>query len=525
MKILKQYLNEDVDFSLPDNIIDRNGYTVVINEDKWRLHTGCISNDSINIGRYKNPILKYAVSRYLIMLIQTKAPSTVTHAESHIFTKLLETGFLNKYFHDKADFETSLMKSLNLIIQNLRAKNKLSDFYNISRWYLWCEDHLPELGFNADFALFLSRLKIPGGIKGEAVRSEDPKVGPLNRYLEESLVRKALIHDKSKNSNHLRERVAVALCLAYGRNPLNYARLREEDLVNKTDGLIGADPLWELKIPRIKKRAGFRELFKIETCDLQLASMLHEMIANNRTISTKLLGKDMPRALFLREKPSSRYIGNDSQNYAFHMSSNDICELVGNWAKRMKLISPITGEPLKLTPRRLRYTFACNMAAQGVSRSTLAYMMDHTDTQNVAVYYELFDDLVPLLDKALVHKVGAVLKWFKGKPILSKEDSVNGKFQDKHLIFVGENNPTEQIDIGICGKTSLCYLDPPYTCYLCPKFQPYQHANHERVLEILLEDREKRIKKYESARLAIQVDDVIYAVAGAVIAIGGQNVK
>ena len=52
-----------------------------------------------------------------------------------------------------------------------------------------------------------------------------------------------------------------------------------------------------------------------------------------------------------------------------------------------------------------------------------------------------------------------------------------------------------------------------YWGYLCPKFQPYRHADHEHVLECLLAGREERLKKYENARLGIQLDEVIAAVA------------
>ncbi|MCS1299533.1 site-specific integrase, partial [Escherichia coli] len=92
-------------------------------------------------------------------------------------------------------------------------------------------------------------------------------------------------------------------------------------------------------------------------------------------------------------------------------------------------------------------------------------------------------------------------------------EAVNGDRDDKHLIFVDEQNPTVQSDIGVCGESSVCHLDPPYSCYLCPKFQPYRHADHEQVLDCLLASRTERLEKYENARLGIQLDEVISAVA------------
>ena len=84
---------------------------------------------------------------------------------------------------------------------------------------------------------------------------------------------------------------------------------------------------------------------------------------------------------------------------------------------------------------------------------------------------------------------------------------------EKYLVFKGDKIEDEIEDIGVCGESSICHLDPPFSCYLCPKFQPYRHADHEYVLESLLNSRNERLKKYENARLGIQLDEVIFAVA------------
>ncbi len=102
---------------------------------------------------------------------------------------------------------------------------------------------------------------------------------------------------------------------------------------------------------------------------------------------------------------------------------------------------------------------------------------------------------------------------FKGKVIDDDTDAINGDREDKHLAFIDQTDPTDQTEVGVCGENSICHLDPPFSCYLCPKFQPYRHADHEHVLERLLVDRDTRLEKYENARLGIQLDQVIVAVA------------
>ena len=149
----------------------------------------------------------------------------------------------------------------------------------------------------------------------------------------------------------------------------------------------------------------------------------------------------------------------------------------------------------------------------GISRSELARILDHTDTQHVQVYFELAGGIVEHLDKAAAKGFSKYLDFFRGKIIETADEAVNGELDNKHLSFIDEENPTDQTEIGVCGESKICHLDPPFSCYLCPKFQPYRHADHEHVLDCLLRSRAERIEKYTNSRLGVQLDDVIAAVA------------
>jgi hypothetical protein len=138
--------------------------------------------------------------------------------------------------------------------------------------------------------------------------------------------------------------------------------------------------------------------------------------------------------------------------------------------------------------------------------------LDHSDTQHVQVYYELKNRIIAHLDKAQAKELGSLLGLFKGKLISLESEAETAGQAGKDLFFFSESSPADQVDLGKCGKKMLCGLDPPFSCYLCPKFRPYWHANHEKVLESLLTEREERLKKYEAARLGIQLDEVIFAV-------------
>lgn len=499
---------------LPGEIIDSYGLRVDLRGAIWRVNSGGQKSDAINIGRFPEGPLRYAVARFLIYKIQTVSASESVNTYSDISSLLDNDGLLESAAQDDIDdFATQLTDAMLRILSYLRSRQRLDRFYRLCRWYLWCTDQIPACGFEPETALSLDQVKIPGNMKGEAVRNRDGVEGPLSFDLEEPLVRKALLNDQSDVFEHVQQRVLVALCLAFGRNPLSFTRLREEDFFNFTADQPLAEDLWMLRIPSVKKRSRPREIFREEAVEPRLAEMIQDLIRRNRAIVTTFDGRELPRPLFMRERIAPRLVNTDSEDWGFHISSGELGKMIGAWAERMALVSPNTGEPLRLTPRRLRYTFACNMARQGVSKRVLAAMLDHTDTQHVHVYYDLFDELVPMLDHALAEKIGSVLGWFKGRVVNKHDEIVNNDRQDKHIFFIGEEGPTDQTEIGVCGEGALCHLDPPYSCYLCPKFQPYEHADHDHVLTMLLEQREDRISRYENSRLGVQLDDVIYAVA------------
>ena len=98
-----------------------------------------------------------------------------------------------------------------------------------------------------------------------------------------------------------------------------------------------------------------------------------------------------------------------------------------------------------------------------------------------------------------------MLNFFAGKIINKIEEEPNGSLDNKRVLYVDQSDPTIQEEIGVCGKRSLCHLDPPFSCYLCEKFRPLRHANHQHVLDCMLIDRDERLKKYEDSLSLIHI--------------------
>lgn len=340
--------------------------------------------------------------------------------------------------------------------------------------------------------------------------------GPLHRSIELPLLIAAMKNDQAHSYEHLQQRAAIALSIAFGRNPANLTFLKDSDLTNISAET--EEPCFILRMPRIKKRLlNPRDDLLDEYLAPEFAQYVIELINASKSISmcvdTGNGVQEVQRPLFINRNMNQGAIAAGVWDDAFNCTTKCICDFIKAFVKRHNIISPLTGELMHVTPRRLRYTLATGLAAEGISKRELARILDHTDTQHVNVYFEMAGSIVNHLDKASAKGFSQYINFFKGNIIDSEQDAINGDRNDKYLIFVDEKNPEDQSGIGICGESKVCHLDPPYSCYLCPKFQPYRHADHEHVLDCLLASREERFKKYESARLGVQLDEVIAAVA------------
>ena len=509
------FANENGWREIPDFIISREGKKVNTASDLWNLPYAIdTSSSKLDFSKIPNENFKWVLKSFVIEKIEKVS----THAGLQHFQDIWAKFFRNniEVINSAPDIEETLISVVESAINLGRAEHKLWTLYRPIQWYLYGAEHYPELGFSTAYASILETMSIPGNPKGEAVRMEDPDSGPLNHSLELPLLIKALKTDQSKEFEHLQEKAAVALSIAYGRNPANLTFLRHSDFVNLTEG--SDDPVYVLRIPRIKKRlVNPRDDYTEEFIDSTFADYIHDLIKANNEANVVLYHERKrvpnPEPIFINiEGNKAALLSGDFEN-AYNFSSAMITSLIKGFVKRHNIISPLTKELMHVSARRLRYTLATGLAAEGISKAALARILDHTDTQHVNVYFELAGKIVIQLDKAIAKGFAQYLSYFSGQIIDSSKDAINGDNPEKHLVFTGDQIEGEIKDIGVCGEASICHLDPPFSCYLCPKFQPYKHADHEYVLESLLNSRNERLEKYENARLGIQLDEVIFAVA------------
>ena len=513
---------------VPESFTSREGHLVSSDSEAWTIYTA-EGKRALKFERVRHPFLKWALKRFL--MIRTQAVSSIEGLNAlraiGMWVLARQDRFGIQQDDTQEDLRDRLISLMQEAIREARDNHRLWSLYRVVRWYIWCADNFPELGFSPEYANELDGIRIPGNPKGEAVRSSDPDAGPLDRLYELPLLRRVLDADDSGNWYHLRQKAALALSIAFGRNPANLAWLNESDLSVDLQDVEGLQPFYTLSIPRIKKRQrNTRDDFKIEPLDAPLAKHVQRLIEANQAIDATVMTDHgavaVERPLFFVRRHADVREGRYGSvpvaraEAALRIGSATITQLLNDFVDRHNIISPLTNEPMVITTRRLRYTVATALVEEGASQAEVAEFLDHSDTQHVQVYFELKGKIVRHLDAAAQPKLAGLFGFFKGKVVSGDAEAVNGDRADKHLSWVNEANPKEQTEIGVCGESAICNLDPPYSCYVCPKFQPYRHADHEHVLDCLLKSRQERLQAYENARLGVQLDDVITAVSSVI---------
>lgn len=510
-----KHLRDDNAWRIPAQLITRENKEVDTSGYIWDLPIPTREYASINFKKIQSPDLRLALMYYVVERLQHVSTDSGYRAYWEVW-RIILANYNESSIPNEKTLTNRLIFLFEKSISVKKSEHKLHQMYVPIQWYIYCAENYPELGFCQHYAFELDCMTIPAGPRGEAVRQSDLTAGPLDHSLELPLIINALKNDCGNDFEHVRQRAAIALSLAYGRNPANLTFLREEDFFDLTQG--AHEHTYVLRIPRIKKGLlNPRDDFLEEYVEPFYAKFIIDLIEKNRTIEASIIHNGIqipnPKPLFTNRQGNIAALrANDWEN-AYNCASADITGLIKAFVQRHKIISPKTGYTLYVSSRRLRYTLATGLAAEGISKRELARILDHTDTQHVKVYFELRGRIVPHLDKAAAKKLSNYYSYFQGSLIASDRDAVNGDRDDKHMFYIDDENPDVAEDIGVCGKSSLCHLDPPFSCYICPKFQAYDFANHEYVLECLLASREKRIAVYDDARLGVQIDDVIAAVA------------
>jgi integrase len=350
-------------------------------------------------------------------------------------------------------------------------------------------------GCSSEALRYLQDATIKGNIKGTSIRTRDPEGGAFSDT-ELLSIQAALNNAYSTGDIDLSMYSMVWLFLAYGARPIQIAALKEKDLLVSTDA--SGTRFYALNIPRAKQRGeGVRDSFKTRYCNKQVGQLIELLIESNRASKTDPEIADGEWPLFIGSR-------GDLPGLLYHTSSHQLA------TRLMATLGRLTG--LKTTAKRFRITLAQRAVDDGKDKYTVAELLDHSDTQNVEVYFEASPEMVERLDRHLAMDLAPLAQAFAGVLVLSEADARRGddlrsRIYDKTL----RNNVDRPL--GTCGQMSFCGLNAPFACYTCRHFQPWLDAPHEEFMLVLIEDRDRMVGEGYSAKIYNIKNRTILAVA------------
>lgn len=446
-----------------------------------------------------------ATADFFVELLSTSASNVVNHFKALSRLKTLRA--FRSWSHpatplNKADLNHSFFYEARDVANFSRG-----DLSHLQRWYRFCAKQEAS-GVNRTSADIVDAITIGGNPKAVAVLTRDPRGGPLDD-VETTALLQALAAARDAGTVPIQGLVAVWLCIVLGPNPRMLSMMREEDF-RRVDG---RHP--ELSVPRIKGKDPLgRTRFKTRKLDEPSARLVEELIAANAAAREARPWEDdrYGKALFPRRKPNPGLVGLPQHAYAMHRSPPLISLLVARTVVSLGIRSPRTGEMLKASARRFRYTFASRLLREGASPEVVKDLLDHKDLQTIRAYLNLRGELVEKLDAAVAMELAPMAQAFLGMLVGSEDEAVRGDTRASRIFGAGPS--TE--GLGTCGSLSFCGLAAPVACYTCIRFQPWVDGPHAQVLDGLLRQREERRERGLDGRLVTMTDNTILAVADVV---------
>jgi hypothetical protein len=513
MTVIHAASSNPFEFPSQGIIQDRSGNDVDANGWDWKLNT-LPPRNMLNFQRLQSlPLVIFnAVVLHIAERIKVTSPDNVRNALEALFFLTRSVALVEEVAAGK-DISTAFYVEL-------RASNSLASWrlHHIRFWYRWCaKQGLPH--FSRETANLLDDKVVGGNEKGRAVRVQDPLKGAFDDIELSTIVTK--LRAEGPRLLSVTERVLVWLEIALGRNALAYALMREGDYRPLPE--VGTDRIYHrLDVPQVKKRHQFlRAGSDPKQLNQELGALVAELVAANIEARRHM---DWPEEcafpLFQRMSPQPDLLGGPLHEFAMHMTTADITDMVRGALKKLNIVSHRTGDRINSNTRRFRYTFGTRMVAEGASKAQLAIGLGHDDLQKVGVYYETRPDQVERLDAALAVALGPIADAFMGRIVSDENDVINGDDPGKRIPHFrrkfGEK-PQLAGELGVCGSGP-CGLLAPISCYTCVKFQPWRNGPHSEVLEWLVEDRERKRQQGLDPQI-YKIHDATILAIGKVVAI------
>lgn len=365
-------------------------------------------------------------------------------------------------------------------------------------------------GLSRDLLLFLPGLETVCHETGAAVRTMDPRKGPLTDVEYESVV--AAVHQSfASGTMSLADYTLMILGITLGARAMQLAMIKTKDLsiTQRADG----SKIYILQVTRLKQGKNIRPrmLFRSRQLSAAVGALVEQQVVASVAWAEPngILSTEAPLFPSTSSAPQERRVV--LPNLRGHCDGKSMSERICRTLKKLNVSSSRTGNPINLFQTRLRRTFGSRAAAEGLPASVIADLMDHSWVDSSLVYIETRPEIIERIDKGLALKIAPLAQAFAGTLVERHVQPSTGSLSK--IIYFSEPDALEAT--GGCGKFDFCGLAAPLACYTCSYFNPWIDDIHERLLETLIAEREELLQKADQ-RIAAVNDRTIFAVADVV---------
>lgn len=482
---------------LPALVNTKSGAVFDAREDDWIYWDGTKKN-RIHFSVLP-PVSAEILLGFKLTLIWYGEYKSASHMEN-MYTRMLH-------------FLKWMAAGVDCVIEHISAEDIVGYYSDLSaneKWYLgnlrgflekWHRLGYP--GMTKGVVHGLSRMRLPGNVKGEAVLTMDPEKGPFTE-IERQAIHNALENAYAVGKVDRHDYLLASLYMLLGQRSVQYASLKICD-VKVVYGDDGAS-MYAIEMPRAKQRNKLsRSSFKTRPLIPQVGEILIAHAEEVRKHFKSKLPDEFEAPLF----PGTRS-SNDAPGFEFHPASSALGSKLTQLFSRLKVNSERTGKPIKITARRFRYTIAMIAAGEGQGEQVIAEMLDHNDTQNVTVYTKTSPAILDRIDRAIAMQIAPLAQAFAGTLISNESEAQRGDDPSSRILDPRIDKSLRPM--GSCGQFGFCGFVAPIACYTCKNFQPWLDGPHDAVLDYLLE-RRHQILMVSDVRIASVNDFTIFAVA------------
>jgi integrase len=479
----------------------KSGYKILFDDTVWHLD----KNRSVGFGKIRSLLGSNDVFESFKCVMQFYARN---YSSSHCVNMLSHfTSFLKGSSRNNIDANALINFRHLLGREREYILGSLAGF--LKKWH--------ELGYDGvsdEVVDLLDSWRLKGNVKGDVVKRLDPEQGPLTD-IELQNINEAAASLYEENKITIDQFAMVRLLSATGRRPIQLSHMKLKDVMhgsNKNQGLA-----YVLNIPRAKQRGiGFRESFKQmqvtedlwRILDLQRSNVISRFKDKFEKMDDKVI-LELP--LFPDYQLLDKYIDinqlvNDLSLDVLHCERVEFSKAAEAVVQKAEVMSERTGELININAQRFRYSVGTRAAREGYGTLIIAELLDHTDTQNAQVYVENVPEYARKINDKVGHLLVPYANAFRGIIVDDEGEARRGKDPSSRIRL----NPNE--NVGTCGSYDFCGSRVPIPCYTCNHFQPWLDAPHEKVLQELIDERERVYQQTNDLAIASVNDRTIVAV-------------